>query len=187
METPNSILEFWFGSASHPQFQPFWFSGGVEVDQVIQERFGSLYEGLLKNRDNGWQSDTTGALALVLLFDQFPRHLFRGTAQMFQSDVLALEIAKSQVDQERDKELPALMRSFLYLPFEHSEDLEDQRRSILLFEALGNSDFLAYAESHYRTIERFGRFPHRNALLGRASHADEVAFLQSPPSGFFSG
>lgn len=157
------------------------------MDQVIHERFGSLYESLLKDPHEGWQSEVRGALALVLLFDQFPRHLFRGTGQMFQSDALALKIAKGQVDHGLDKELPILMRSFLYLPFEHSEDLDDQRRSVALFEALGNPDFLAYATSHYRTIERFGRFPHRNALLGRISNAEESEFLKSKPPGFFSG
>lgn len=157
------------------------------MDQVIRNRFGSLYESLLKDTRREWQSEPLGALALVLIFDQLPRHLFRGTAHMFQSDALALNIAKDQVDHGLDNELPMLMRSFLYLPFEHSEDLDDQRRSVILFEALGNPDFLVYAKSHYLTIQRFGRFPHRNALLGRVSTEEEIAFLRSKPSGFFSG
>lgn len=187
MEITASILEFWFGSALQPQFQPFWFGSGELVDQVIQQRFGALYGERLRAKDDEWQSDIMDALALVLLFDQFPRHLFRGTAQMFQSDKRALEISKKQVGQGFDKALPHLMRSFLYLPFEHSEDLEDQAHSISLFQELGNADFLSYAESHYRTIKRFGRFPHRNELLCRVSTVEEAAFLKSPPAGFFSG
>ena len=119
--------------------------------------------------------DPLTALAAVILFDQFPRNMFRGHADQFATDHLALAIAGAAIEKGFDEQLAPKERAFLYIPFEHSEDLADQKRSMLLFAALGDEDFLPFARKHHDIIERFGRFPHRNAILGRAPSAEEVA------------
>jgi uncharacterized protein (DUF924 family) len=128
-----------------------------------------------------WKNESRGALALVILLDQFPRNLFRDTARAFEGDALARAAARSIVDRGWDRALSPDERTFVYLPFEHSESLDDQELSLRLFE--GNENF-EWARRHWDIIKRFGRFPHRNAMLGRASTPEEIAFLKTPGSGF---
>jgi len=130
-----------------------------------------------------WQATPLAALALVIVLDQFPRNMFRGTSRSFSSDALALSAARSLVDRGLDRSLSKVERSFAYLPFMHAEDLASQRRSLWLFHAL-DPEGIEYAKRHYEMIARFGRFPHRNAVLGRESSAEETEFLKQPGSSF---
>jgi uncharacterized protein (DUF924 family) len=164
------VLKFWF--ALRPDE---WWNGGAELDQQIRERFFELWTQKRQLPPESFLSDPLTALAGVILFDQFPRNMFRGHADQFSTDPLALAIAEAAVDKGFDDRLAPKERAFLYMPFEHSEVMADQNRSMLLFTALGDQDFLPFARKHHDIIERFGRFPHRNAMLGRAPRSDETA------------
>jgi uncharacterized protein (DUF924 family) len=166
----SDVLKFWFGL--DPQQ---WWSGKAELDCHISERFRELWSQKRQLPASSFLGDPLSALAGAILFDQFPRNMFRGHADQFSTDQLALQIVKGAVDQGFDDELEPQERGFLYMPFQHSEDLADQRRSIQLCTALGEEDWLRIANNHFKVIERFGRFPHRNAMLGRAPRPQEVA------------
>jgi uncharacterized protein (DUF924 family) len=157
-------------------------------DREIRERFLPLYEKAAGGQLAHWKERAADCLALIVVLDQFPRNMFRGTARAFAADPLALEAARHAVAQGFDRTLPPLGRLFLYLPFEHSERLEDQLRACELMEPLKafpeTADTFPYAEAHRDIVQRFGRFPHRNAALGRASTAEEIEFLKQPGSGF---
>ena len=174
--TSQDILEFWFG-----QDRKAWFEKRTAFDEEIRSRFLVLYETALAGGLAAWRDAPRSCLALVILLDQFPRNMFRGTARAFAADPLALDAARAIVAQGWDKAMTPDERVFAYLPFEHSEALEDQERSLKLFE--GNANF-EWARKHWEIIRRFGRFPHRNAALGRASTPEEIAFLATPGSGF---
>ena len=180
ISTPESVLAYWFD----PLTKPKWFKGGDAFDVEVRDRLGPLYEQAEAGALDGWAAQTTGLVALVILFDQVPRNIHRGTPRAFATDPQALALARLAVDQGQDEALALDERLFLYLPFEHAEDLAEQERSVALFRALGDADYLDYAIRHKDVIERFGRFPHRNAILGRASTAEETAFLQEPGSSF---
>ena len=164
------VLKFWFGLTYDE-----WWKGGAEIDHRIKERFLKLWAEKRQLPVESFLTDPLTALAGVILFDQFPRNMFRGHAEQFATDHLALTIAKSAVDNDFDKDLESKERAFLYMPFQHSEDLADQRRSVVLFTALGDDFLLGYANKHHDVIEQFGRFPHRNAILGMAPRPDELA------------
>ena len=164
------VLKFWFALS-----EPEWWNGGAELDEDIRRRFLKLWSEKRQLPAESFLTDPLTALAAVILFDQFPRNMFRGHADQFATDPLALAIAKGALDKHLDKALPPEERGFLYMPFEHSERMEDQNRSVLLFTDLGNAKMLYFAKLHHDIIERFGRFPHRNAMLGRAPRAEEVA------------
>ena len=164
------VLNFWFGL---PDEQ--WWRGPPELDHRIRQDFLKLWTEKRQLPVESFIGDPLTALAAVVLFDQFPRNMFRGHAEQFATDHLALAIADAAIDKGFDQELQPKERAFLYLPFEHSEKLADQKRSMLLFTALGDEEFLPFARKHHDIIERFGRFPHRNAILGRAPRADEIA------------
>jgi uncharacterized protein (DUF924 family) len=166
----SEVLKFWFG-LSYDE----WWKGGAEIDHRIKERFLKLWVEKRQLPAESFLTDPLTALAGVILFDQFPRNMFRGHADQFATDHLALAIAREAVKRGFDEELEPVERGFLYMPFQHSEDLEDQNRSVLLFTALGDQEQLGYAKKHHDVIARFGRFPHRNAILGRAPRADEIA------------
>jgi len=166
----SEILKFWFG-LSHDQ----WWNGGADLDHRIKEQFLKLWAEKRQLPVDAFLTDPLTALAAVILFDQFPRNMFRDSADQFATDHIALAIAKAAVAREFDKELNPEERIFLYMPFQHSENLEDQNRSVLLFADLGSDEQLGYAKKHRDIIARFGRFPHRNALLGRAPRPDELA------------
>jgi uncharacterized protein (DUF924 family) len=164
------VLKFWFGLSKDQ-----WFGGGDELDQRCRERFLKLWAEKRQLPASSFLNDPLTALAAVILFDQLPRNMFRGHADQFATDHLALAIAKGAVDKEFDGQLEPEERGFLYMPFMHSEDLGDQDRSLLLFTALGDEEKLHFAREHRDVIARFGRFPHRNAVLGRAPRAEEQA------------
>ena len=190
--TARAVLDFWFLPADHPghgAYRPEWFRKDEAFDAAIRESFGPEVKAAL-----GWtpgdESDES-LLARILLLDQFTRNIFRGTPRAFAGDAQALQIAESLVAAGRDKNLTPWQRWFAYLPFEHAESRLDQERSVALFSALAREmqheafdTALDYAVRHRNVIARFGRFPHRNAILGRESTPGEIEFLKQPGSSF---
>jgi uncharacterized protein (DUF924 family) len=174
--TAQDVLDFWFGAD-----RKAWFEKNPAFDAEIRSRFLPLYERAAAGALQAWREDPTSCLALVILLDQFPRNMFRGSARAFAADALAREAARTIVERGWDKSLSPDERTFVYLPFEHSEALEDQELAMRLFE--GNPNF-EWARKHWEIIRRFGRFPHRNAALGRESTPEEIAFLKEPGSNF---
>jgi len=173
---PQQLLDFWFG-----QDRKAWFEKNPAFDEEIRARFLALYEQAATGGLADWKGAPKSCLALLILLDQFPRNMFRGTARAFAADPLALAAARIIVERGWDGEMTEDERAFAYLPFEHSESLEDQETSLRLF--AGNANY-EWARRHWEIIRRFGRFPHRNAILGRESTPEEVAFLKTPGSGF---
>ncbi|HEX9072488.1 MAG TPA: DUF924 family protein [Pseudolabrys sp.] len=161
-----------------------WFNKNAAFDKEIRERFFDTYEAAAAGRLSDWEQSAQGALALLILLDQFPRNMFRGDARAFATDPLARAITAGAIIRGFDSQVPKELRSFFYLPFEHSEDLADQERCIALNKATGDADGLKWAEIHADIIRRFGRFPHRNAALGRTTTPEEQAFLDG---GGFAG
>jgi uncharacterized protein (DUF924 family) len=187
----TEVLEFWFGAPDSPEFgrpRKRWFEKSAEFDALVRDRFLDTHEAAAAGRLDGWCERPLGALALVVALDQFPRNMFRGTARAFAADPQALAAARGIVARGFDAALLAVQRTFVYLPFEHAEDLAAQRESLRLFERLSGdpttSGTFAWAMRHYAVIARFGRFPHRNAILGRESTPEELAFLAQPGSSF---
>jgi uncharacterized protein (DUF924 family) len=174
------VLDFWFREISREA----WFRKDADIDRAIRDRFLPLYDALSPRGPDDLSASGEMALAAVIVLDQFPRNIFRATAKAFATDALALAVAGQAIARGLDRELPAEQRIFLYLPFEHSEALAHQLRCIDLTEKLGEPEYAHYARLHHDVIARFGRFPHRNALLGRASTPEEEAFLQGPGSRF---
>ena len=173
---PDTVLEFWF-----QRDRKSWFSKDADFDLDIRARFLPLYELAAGGGLAAWMQEPRSCLALVIVLDQFPRNMFRGSARAFATDAAAREAARTILKRGWDKSYTLDERTFAYLPFEHSENLEDQEQSLRLFE--GNAN-LEWARKHYEIVRRFGRFPHRNAALGRASTPEEIAFLGQPGSGF---
>jgi uncharacterized protein (DUF924 family) len=188
--SPGEILDFWFGREDEPGYGGFrdaWFQKDEAFDREVEDRFRDDYERAASGNLDGWREEARSALALVILLDQFPRNMFRGDARTHATDAKALEAAEYAVERALDRELPAFQRMFLYMPFMHSEDGEVQRRSVELFERLkedGGPDVTSYAVGHRDIVERFGRFPHRNAILGRETTPEEAEFLTQPGSSF---
>ena len=170
------VLRFWFG-----QDEKRWFEKNAAFDAEIRSRFLPLYEALSSNAE--WLSQPRDCLARIIVLDQFPRNMFRGTPRAFAADPLALAAANHAVARGYDRDLLAVEKQFVYLPFEHSESLADQQRACELMRPLGE-DLYGWALRHQRIIERFGRFPHRNEILGRKSTPEEIEFLKQPGSGF---
>jgi uncharacterized protein (DUF924 family) len=166
----DDVLGFWFGLDPKQ-----WWKADSALDAEIGERFRGVWEAERENVPQAFLGGAREALAAVILFDQFPRNMFRGQADQFSTDPLALAVAKGALDNGLDERLDGNERVFLYMPFQHSEDIGDQRRSLALFTALGDAYHLGYAKKHHDVIERFGRFPHRNAILGRPPRAAETA------------
>ncbi len=177
--TPETIIAFWREAGPDK-----WFNKSAAFDETIRDRFLSTYEAAAAGKLGGWQGAAEGALALIIVLDQFPRNIFRNDKRAFAADPLARQVAGYALERGFDREVAAELRSFLYLPFMHSEDMSDQDRCVQLYRDLGNADSLKYAEIHADIIRRFGRFPHRNAVLGRATTAEEQSFLDG---GGFSG
>jgi uncharacterized protein (DUF924 family) len=177
--TPADVLSFW--RAAGPKK---WFSKDEAFDAEISERFRAAYDAAAQGALSDWEATPEGALALVLVLDQFPRNMFRNDAQAFAADPVARGVADRALARGFDRGIPPAERPFLYLPFEHSESMADQDRCCALFRELGDAESLRWAELHADIIRRFGRFPHRNAVLGRTTTPDERAFLDS---GGFSG
>ena len=193
--TARAVLDFWFGEPDTPAFgeaSPRWFNGGDAFDSQIEQRFGATLEAARRGECDAWQATPLGALALVIVLDQFSRNTCRGRPTAFEADARALEVARRLVASGAHFDLPTPEhRVFAYLPFEHAESLDAQRESVRLFEAharetgeAGKGSYVDYAHRHAAVIERFGRFPHRNAALGRSSTDEELAFLCEPGSSF---
>ena len=181
MMSPFAVLDFWFA----PTTRPFWFAPDDGFDQKVREVWLDRYRQAVAGTLDSWREAPAGCLALLLLFDQAPRHIFRNTADAFATDPLALALAHHMIDNAHDLGFRADRRLFVYLPFEHAECLEAQRLSLFLMRnRIGRPNLVAYAERHLRIIERFGRFPHRNAILNRTSTAEELAFLEASESSF---
>lgn len=189
--TPTAVLDFWFGALGSPDFgrsRDSWFTKSAATDEEIRCRFAATVEAALRGELSHWANGPPrDALALILLLDQFTRNMFRDSARAFSGDALALAVATRLVADGRHRQLALLERWFAYLPFEHSEQMAEQRESLRLFGELaaeGLAEPLVWAQKHHDVIARFGRYPHRNELLGRASTAEEVEFLRQPGSRF---
>lgn len=177
--TAKTIVAFWREAGPDK-----WFSKSDAFDTECRDRFLATHEAATRGDLAAWEASAEGALALLILLDQLPRNMFRGTPRMFATDPLARAVADRAIARGFDDAAGMPMRTFFYLPFEHSEKLADQERSMALYAALGDADGLKWAKDHYDIIARFGRFPHRNAVLARATTAEEQAFLNA---GGFSG
>ena len=174
--TPASIIEFWFS----PDMKARWFDSTPAIDREIRERYRSLWEAASRGEIDDWSATAEGALALVIVLDQFPLNMFRGQPDAFRTEQQAVAVAKRAIASGLDKQIPKSQLAFLYMPLMHSESMRDQDMSVELFESAGLGENAKFARHHRGIIERFGRFPHRNAILGRESRADEIAYLQSP-------
>ncbi len=188
---PEEVLAFWFGcegEEGYGEFREAWFSRNPDFDHEVRDRFEDVYEEAVAGGLEAWKEEAESCLALIVVLDQLPRNMFRGDPRTYAADGLALAAARYAIERAYDRELSPFQRMFLYLPFEHSEDLEDQRRSVELFRRLaedtGSEDLLVYAVRHMEIIERFGRFPHRNEILGRRTTPEEAKFLEEPNSSF---
>jgi uncharacterized protein (DUF924 family) len=166
----GEVVRFWFGQPDER-----WWKADPVFDEEVRERFERLWSEKRRLPAHCFLDHPLTALAAVVLFDQFPRNMFRGHAEQFATDHLALAVARAAVEKGLDDRLEPRERGILYMPFQHSERLADQNRSVQLFTKLGNEFQLGFAKKHHDVIARFGRFPHRNAMLGRAPRADESA------------
>jgi uncharacterized protein (DUF924 family) len=181
--TPQEIIAFWREAGPDR-----WFAADADFDRAIGERFGRIQWDASRGALTEWEGVPDGALALLLLTDQFPRNIYRGSAHAFATDAMARAIADRVLERGLDQQFEPLLRGFFYLPFMHHEDMASQPRAVQLYEALvadgGDAESLRYARMHADPIARFGRFPHRNAVMGRVSTAEEIAYLAQ---GGFSG
>ncbi len=176
----ETVLHFWFEEATPRQ----WWVKDPDFDALIAARFAALHARAAACELHDWRSSARGRLAEIIVLDQFSRNLYRDQAGAFACDRLALGLAQEAVAAGADRELPVQQRLFLYMPYMHSESWQIHRDALPLFESLGLAENLDYEKRHMAVIERFGRYPHRNALLGRTSSAEELAFLQEPGSRF---
>lgn len=178
--TPDEVLNFWFSE----RVKPLWFKKNDEFDREIKQRFINIYQVAQAGALASWRDRSDDLLALILILDQFPRNMFRNTAQAFATDAQALDLTKYALSKNYAQDLTAEQQAFLYMPLMHSENKLDQALSVELFQALGKEDNLKFAIKHQEIINRFGRFPHRNEILGRESTTDEREFLNQPGSSF---
>jgi uncharacterized protein (DUF924 family) len=176
----DAVNRFWFEELKPED----WFKKSDQRDAAIKRRFATTYDKLRENLPPSWLETPDGYVAAIIVLDQFPRNLFRGSARSFESDRRALELAKEAIARGFDAQLSPMKRWALYLPFEHSEDAADQVRCIELMTALQNPVALDWALRHKAVVDRFGRFPHRNAILGRITTEKEAEFLKEPGSSF---
>ncbi|HEB59542.1 MAG TPA: DUF924 domain-containing protein [Gammaproteobacteria bacterium] len=173
--TPQAVLDFWYREIDHAR----WFNAIPELDVQIRTRFEELSRRALAGALDHWRDSAEGCLALVILLDQFPLNMYRGSATAFAGEEPSREVAAHAIAQGFDRQLADEEKIFLYMPYMHSEELADQERAIALFEGAGLVDNARWARHHRDIVARFGRFPHRNAVLGRHSTAEEEAWLQS--------
>jgi uncharacterized protein (DUF924 family) len=177
--TPADVVSLWREAGPDR-----WWAKDADFDRAIREKFMAVYEAAARGELSAWEETEEGALALVIVLDQFPRNMFRGTARAFASDALARSVADHALRRGFDVAVAPLVRPFFYLPFMHSERLDDQDRCVDLFEGLGDAELLQYAQGHRDVIKDFGRFPHRNSVLGRETSTPEQEFLDA---GGFAG
>lgn len=199
MQTAIDVIDFWIGAAANDPAEAkargkLWYQSTPQADEDLRHRFGDTLAAAERGELDSWTDSASGSLALVILLDQFSRNLYRGTGKAFANDTAALATAKQVIDSEADKTLPWIGRAFLYHPFEHSESLDEQRRSVALFTQLVEDapspwkpqmqGFLDYAIEHCGVIEKFGRFPHRNSVLGRKTTQQEQDYLDGGASRY---
>jgi uncharacterized protein (DUF924 family) len=177
--TPDEVITFWLGAGPER-----WFKPDAAFDAEVRERFLVTYEAAAAGRFAAWEETPRGALALLIVLDQFPRNMFRKTSRVYAADAHARDVAERAVARGFDAQFGFPERQFFYLPFMHSEALVDQERCVALYRAAGSADGMKWAEHHADIVRRFGRFPHRNAVLGRASTPEEQAYLDA---GGFGG
>ena len=195
----EDVLDFWFGASGSAseiagRQRKLWFGKSAANDQAVSDRFAATLAAASAGKLGHWANNPRGRLALVIVLDQFPHHIFRDQPQAFATDPQALALSLAALTANEDRQLAPIERVFLYLPLEHAESIEMQERSVSLYAALASEataderalfeDFLDYARKHRDVVARFGRFPHRNAILGRPSTPDEVEFLKQPGSRF---
>ena len=173
--TPDTILAFWFA----PEMNKRWFRSTEALDTEIRDRFEPTWRAAADGRLHDWAHSADGALALVIVLDQFPLNMYRDTARSFATEAEAIRVTRDALRHGLDRQLPGARKAFLYMPLMHSEELVDQDESVRLFAAAGLSDNLRFARHHRELIRRFGRFPHRNAILGRDSTPEELEYLAS--------
>jgi uncharacterized protein (DUF924 family) len=173
--TPQDLLDFWFA----PDHEKLWFRATPDFDRQVRQRFESAWLAAQAGQLAGWERDPHGALALVILLDQLPLNMYRGLPQGFATEAIAREVAARAIERQFDAKLPDKGKAFLYMPFMHSEDITDQDRSVALFRTAGLAENLRFALHHHDIIRRFGRFPHRNIILGRDSTPQEIEWLAS--------
>ncbi|XEU21428.1 DUF924 domain-containing protein [Tistrella mobilis] len=178
--TLDRVLDFWFGELGPAD----WFGAGERLDEVIGDRFGRVLAAARRGCCAPWRSTPRGRLAEILVLDQFSRHIHRGTPDAFAADGMALALAQEAVAGGHDLKLTVTERKFLYLPFEHSESLSVHVQTMALFTALGDAEALDWERRHLAVLERFGRYPHRNEVLGRISTPEEQVYLEEPGAGF---
>lgn len=178
---PADILAFWFS----PEMEKHWFKSTPALDRQIRKKYAVLWSRAAMGECDHWKTTAEGSLALTIVLDQFPLNMFRGKPDSFSTEQLAVRVALEAVSRKQDAELPRERVAFLYMPLMHSESLSHQELSVELFEAAGLEENLRFAKHHHDLIRQFGRFPHRNAILGRESTAEEIAYLAS--KGAFKG
>ena len=187
LPAPTDVLAFWFGTPTGPS-RPEWFRKDAAFDAQIRSRFGELHEAASRRELESWRADPESMVALVVVLDQFSRNLHRGDPRAFAQDAYARECANQALARGDERVLLPVQRQFLYLPLEHSEDLADQERCVELMRSLEafpeTMGLTEWAEKHRVIVARFGRFPHRNAALGRESTPEEIEFLKQPGSSF---
>ena len=198
-ETIDSVIEFWFGKGQttaqvNAEKAALWWGKDAATDSLIRQRFAALTQAVAGGEKNAWQQSPRGLLAMIICLDQFPRNLYRDSARAFEYDPQALSLARQCIAEGAADALRPIERVFVFLPFEHSESLEMQNQSLQYYQSLLDAaatderemyqNTYDFACRHFEIIERFGRFPHRNHLLGRASTAAEQVFLQQPNSSF---
>ena len=174
VEAARAVLAFWFGEVGKQQ----WWIKDAELDAAIMARFGALRDAVLASRAREWRDDPETLLAAIILCDQFSRNMYRGSRKAFEADTLARELTMLGLERGWDAAMPVKQRQFLLMPLQHSENLADQERSLAEFAALGNNEQARFAQLHYDQIARFGRFPGRNAALGRRTTEDEQAVIE---------
>lgn len=175
IKTPQDVRDFWFSDV----MQPYWFKKSDEIDRQIIQLFGETYEAAHAGRLGHWMETAEDALALMVVLDQFSRNMFRGSGRAFESNDLTLDYARQALERGYDAAVDPVWRPFFYLPFMHSEDLDDQDLCIRLYEELGDANSLRFAHAHRDIIAQFDRFPHRNEALGRPTTPDEAEFLKT--------
>ena len=173
--TSDEVLSFWFSD----RVKPMWFNSTPEFDDELREKYLETYHAALKGELSDWEKTPQGALALVICLDQFPLNMFRNKKESFEGEEPSRQVAVRAIRQGFDQQLHGAQKAFLYIPFMHSEDLADQDYVVSLLSAAGLEDNLHWARHHREIVRRFGRFPHRNAILGRESTPEELAYLQS--------
>jgi uncharacterized protein (DUF924 family) len=177
--SPDDIISFWRDAGADR-----WFKANPDFDAEVRERFQTLWQETRDGLHADWEKTAEGVLALIIVLDQFPRNMFRGSAEAFSTDPQARALTAHAIEQGMDQRIDLELRAFVYMPLMHSEDAKDQLRSIDAFRTLGNANNLAFAELHADIIRKYGRFPHRNTMFGRQTTAEEAAFLAE---GGFAG